>query len=228
MNDIVSNLPKKSGIYKITSPNGKIYIGETVNLKKRCLCYLTPNRIKKQRGIYNSLIKYGVETHKFEILEFCEPKDLKIRERYYQELYNTVNEGLNCFYSSTGEKIKKHSDETIKIMSAKSLGINNPFYGKKHNEISLKKISESSKGVNNPNYGGKLVNDDWIEKQVKSNSKKPLIVLDCLTNETYFFINSKDCAKFLGVKDSNVRTSKSKGWKIKKRYLIKDNIYLSL
>ena len=40
MKETILNLPKKSGIYKITSPNGKVYIGESVNLKNRCKFYL--------------------------------------------------------------------------------------------------------------------------------------------------------------------------------------------
>ena len=140
MKETILNLPEKSGIYKITSPNGKVYIGESVNLKNRCKFYLSPNRIKKQRSIYNSLIKYGVDNHIFEIIEFCDSVNLKERERHFQEFYNSVNNGLNCFYSSTTNKLKKHSEETIKIMSMKSSGNKNSFYGKKHTEESLKKI----------------------------------------------------------------------------------------
>jgi group I intron endonuclease len=222
MKETILNLPEKSGIYKITSPNGKVYIGESVNLKNRCKFYLSPNRIKKQRAIYNSLIKYGVDNHIFEIIEFCDVVNLKERERHFQEFYNSVNNGLNCFYSSTTNKLKKHSEETIKIMSMKSSDNKNSFYGKKHTEESLKKISDSSKGVNNPNYGGKFINDEFIKKQINSNSKKPLRVTDIVTGEFFDFINSKECAIFLGVSDSNVRISKTKGWKIKKKFTIQD------
>jgi len=107
-------------------------------------------------------------------------------------------------------------------MSMKSSGTKNSFYGKKHTDESLKKISDSSKGVNNPNYGGKFINDEFIKKQIKSNSKKPLRVTDTITGEVFDFINSKECAIFLGVSDSNVRTSKTKEWKIKKRFTIQD------
>jgi len=222
MKETILNLPEKSGIYKITSPNGKVYIGESVNLKNRCKFYLSPNRIKKQRALYNSLLKYGVNQHFFEVIEFCDVTDLKERERHFQEFYNSVNNGLNCFYSSTKNKLKKHSEETIMIMSIKSSGTNNPFYGKKHTDESLEKISVSSKGINNPNYGGKFINDEYIKKQIISNSKKPLRVTDTITGDFFDFINSKECAIFLGVPDSSIRTSKAKGWKIKKRFTIQD------
>jgi group I intron endonuclease len=222
MRETIINLPQESGIYKIISPTGKIYIGETTNLKKRAKSYLNLNKIKNQRAIHNSLKTHGIESHLFEVVELCESENLKVRERYYQELFNSVEDGLNCFYTPTQEKLKKHSKETIEIMSKKSKGINNPFYGKKHSECSLKKISESSKGDKNPNYGGKLKNEDWLLKQKISNSKKPIKLINLETNETIVFLNSKDCAKFINVSPSSVRTSKQYGYKLKKKYIIQD------
>lgn len=51
----IKNLPECSGIYKITSPTGRVYIGEAKNLKNRCSYYINTNRVKNQRAIYNSL-----------------------------------------------------------------------------------------------------------------------------------------------------------------------------
>jgi group I intron endonuclease len=221
MIDKIKQLPKCSGIYKITSPSGKIYIGEAINLHLRCSYYLTPNRIKKQRAIYNSLIKHGVENHKIEVLELCDESILLERERYYQEIFNSVEGGLNCFYSSTKDKKKKHSEETKKLMSEKAQGVKNHFYGKKHTQETLIKISNSSKGENNSNYGGKLHTKDYIEKQIISNSKKPLKIIDTITSEEFIFINSKKAALFINVSDVMIRKYKNK-FKLKKRYLIKD------
>ena len=222
MREIILNLPNKAGVYKITSPTGKLYIGETSDLKTRGKSYLNPNKIKKQRGIYNSLVKYGVDSHNFEVLILCEVEDLKEYERYYQEFYDTINKGLNCFYTKTKDKSRKHSSETKKIMSEKSSGVKNPFYGKKHNSHSLKKISNSSKGVNNPNFGGKLINEDYLLKQSISNSKKPLIITDLFTDEKFNFINSKEAGKFLNCSDSKIRTAKLYGYKINKRFIVED------
>lgn len=222
MVDTIKNLPEKSGIYKITSPTGKVYIGEALNLKSRCSFYLNPNRIKKQRAIYNSLIKHSVNQHTIEIIEFCSPDKLLLRERFWQEHYNSVKEGLNCFLSSTKNKKKELSKDTKKIMSEKSKGCNNGFFNKKHSKESLLKISENSKGCNNPNYGSKFKTEEWLLKQSVSNSKKHLKIIDTITNEIKIFINSKQVANYLGCSSSTVRTSKLCGFKIKKRYLVKD------
>jgi hypothetical protein len=85
------------------------------------------------------------------------------------------------------------------------------------------KISMSNSGEKNPNYGGKLHNDDYLKKQKLSNSKKPLLVIDSITNEKWEFINSKEVALFLNAKHSAVRTCKNK-YKLKRRYLILDKI----
>lgn len=93
------------GIYKITSPSGKIYIGSSKNLDNRKNDYKY-NRIKYQVKLYASIKKYGWDYHFFEILEECLYEEIYIRERYWQEYYNSVENGLNCLYVQTNEKPK--------------------------------------------------------------------------------------------------------------------------
>jgi len=221
--DFIKNFPETSGIYKIVSPTGRVYIGEAKNLKIRCSYYLNPNRIKGQRAIYNSIVKYSPESHSIDILEFCEIELLLERERYYQELYDSVENGLNCFFTSTKNKKMVWSEETKRKMSVNQKGENNSFFGKKHSKESIDKISKRSSGENNPNYGGKLHSKEYIEKQVLSNSKKPLIIIDTLTNDYFKFINSKEAAYFLNCSSSQIRQFKNKSMKIKRRYLVKDS-----
>lgn len=217
----IKSFPNLSGIYLIKSPTGLVYIGEAKNLKSRCQYYTNPNYVRNQRAIYNSLIKHGVESHNIEILEICEEGKLLERERYYQEFYNSVNSGLNCFLTGTSNMKKKWSDETKKIMSESSKGEKNHFFGKKHTKESLLKISERSKGQNNPNYDGKLHNEEYLKKQIISNSKKPIKSTDVLTGEIIYFINSKECAKFYDCSPSSIRMSKN-SYLLKQRYRVED------
>ncbi len=55
-------------IYKITNPKGRVYIGKTVNFKKRKSSYKSDNA-KNQPVLRNSFIKYGFENHHFEIID---------------------------------------------------------------------------------------------------------------------------------------------------------------
>lgn len=45
------------GIYKITNPNNKIYIGQSINIKNRFYHY-SLYHCKTQTKLYNSFIKY--------------------------------------------------------------------------------------------------------------------------------------------------------------------------
>lgn len=113
----IQNLPKKTnkiiGIYKITNPNGKIYIGQSsdINNRKYFYKYL---KCYKQPIIYSSLLKYGWEQHKFNIVEECKWEDLNLRERYWQEYYNVIGpDGLNCMLTNTDELPRKLSEEAL-------------------------------------------------------------------------------------------------------------------
>ena len=86
-------------IYKITSPSNKVYIGQSINCENRKIYYRTLN-CKGQPKLYNSLKKYGWESHIFEIIEYTdEPNE---REIYWICYYNSVENGLNCSLGGKG------------------------------------------------------------------------------------------------------------------------------
>ena len=102
------------GIYKITSPSKKIYIGQSINVNKRLKEYKYLSNCKTQPKLYNSLVKYGFSQHIFEIIEQCSVEELNVRERYWQEFHNTIGErGLNCRLTETGDKSGRMSQEFI-------------------------------------------------------------------------------------------------------------------
>jgi len=55
------------GIYKITSPSGKVYIGQSWNIERRRRQYKTLH-CKHQFKLYTSLFKHGFENHLFEVI----------------------------------------------------------------------------------------------------------------------------------------------------------------
>ena len=110
------------GIYKITNPKGKIYIGQTIDFNRRVYQYKMLN-CKEQPKLYNSLKKYGFDNHIFELILQCDEIDLTFWERYYQELYNTIeNDNLNCFLVTTEDKSGRHTEETKRKMSESAKG----------------------------------------------------------------------------------------------------------
>lgn len=136
------------GIYKITNPLGKVYIGQTVDYDRRVKSY-KKFRCKSQIKLYNSLLKYGVESHLFEFIEECDESKLNQRERYWQDVYDVLNEGLNLKLTNTKDRSGKFSEEIVSKMrgNRESIsGMKNPFYGKNHSDETRKLISEKSKG----------------------------------------------------------------------------------
>jgi len=108
---------KKTGIYKILSPNERIYIGQSIDIEKRWYIH---------KGLYSnddtklirSFKKYGVNNHKFEIIEECSKEFLNIKEKYWVNFYNSIKEGLNIEEGGNG---KSMSDKTKqKISKAKT------------------------------------------------------------------------------------------------------------
>jgi group I intron endonuclease len=143
------------GIYKITSPSGKIYIGQTTNYSKRYNAYKN-HKCKLQPKLFASIEKYGFINHTIEIVKECEVEDLNYYERYYQEYYESVLNGLNLRYTATTDKSGFMSEETKKKMSdsgkgkvmseewRKNLGL--VWLGRKHTDETKKKMSEAAKG----------------------------------------------------------------------------------
>ena len=123
-------MEKICGIYKITSPSGRVYIGESIDVIKRFKSYKNLKINNAQRRLIYSLRKYGYELHIFEVLEKCDILELKCKERYWQDFYNVLCEkGLNCKLTECGELKQVHSDETKAKISSKVKGAKNGMYG---------------------------------------------------------------------------------------------------
>ena len=76
-----------TGIYKITNPKGKIYVGKSINIQNRK--YQHKHKSKSHIGskLYNSYQKYGWEQHIFEIIDECNLEQLNEREIYWKQYY---------------------------------------------------------------------------------------------------------------------------------------------
>jgi group I intron endonuclease len=143
------------GIYKITSPSGKIYIGQTTNYSKRYNAYKN-HKCKGQPKLFASIEKYGFINHTIEIVKECQVEYLNYYERYYQEYYESVLNGLNLRYTATTDKSGFMSEESKKKMSDSGKGkvmseewrknLSIAGMGRKHTEEEKQKISQANKG----------------------------------------------------------------------------------
>jgi group I intron endonuclease len=108
------------GIYKITNPKGKVYIGQSVNIKIREAAYKQMH-CKKQIRIYNSIKKYGWKQHKHEIIEECTVDQLNERETYWKKHYLNILGWENVLFCDLYDKGGGPKNEEIR----KKIGASN-------------------------------------------------------------------------------------------------------
>lgn len=212
------------GIYKITSPTKKVYIGQSINIKERITTYKR-NDCKPQKALYSSLLKYGFDKHKFEILELCDIEQLNEKERYYQDLYQSISKnGLNLKLTTTKDRSGKLSEETKKRIGQSQIG-------KKISNETKEKISKANKGrilseenrikLINSNLGkklstahrlkllninlGKILSDKTKEKISKAKKGKTIVFSEEHKKKLSEFLikKNKECKKKCASLDEN-------------------------
>jgi group I intron endonuclease len=153
------------GIYKITNPKNKVYIGQSTNIENRWKMYKRKSCIKQPK-LYNSLKKYGIKNHQFEIIEECNLEHLNEREIYWGLKYDVLNKnGLNLKLGDAKGLCSKETKEKMKIAAT----------GKKwSNETKIKfNISKT----NHPMY-----NNDWKNKIREANKGRKILWADKISN----------------------------------------------
>lgn len=154
------------GIYKITSPTNRIYIGQSIDIDIRFL-YYKKLKCKNQPLLYRSLLKYGFENHKFEIIEECSIEQLNERERYWQDYYNVLEEGLNCMLTQTNTKSGEISQITKDKISSGNKGIirSDEFKSNISNILKnhYKDKTHHFKGIKRELFNNKLTEKDVIK-----------------------------------------------------------------
>lgn len=183
---------KICGIYKITSPTNKIYIGQSIDIIKRWQKYYNLN-CKQQCKIYASLLKYGPNKHNFEIICQCDRSELNNLEKYYIDLYKCFNtdNGLNLL---DGGNLNKFSDETRKKMSLSKIG-KTRIISKEHRE----KLSKAKKG--------KMFSDKHklnLSKSSINKNAKPILQYDIDGNLICEWISSVVAESVLKISSSHI------------------------
>lgn len=160
------------GIYKITSPTGRIYIGKTKDLKNRIKAYRCL-KVKNQTILKNSILKYGWGAHKLEIIhELPIDIDNEILNNYeilyiqqYMANKNKYPNDIGMNMTDGGDGVvgyifTKEAIENIKIgMEGKRndlkgedcwqfglRGKDAPAFGFRHTDEAKKRISQANMG----------------------------------------------------------------------------------
>jgi len=141
------------GIYKITSPTGRIYIGQSIDIEKRRKMYIN-NHCHKQQKLHASLCKYGFNEHDFEVIEECEWDLLNEREEYWIYFYGTFNSEIGMNLSSGGLN-KRVSEETKLKISIGNSGKKKPWLSELNKKPRPPKSKETREKISIANKGRK-------------------------------------------------------------------------
>jgi group I intron endonuclease len=170
------------GVYKITNPKGKIYIGQSINIKKRWESYEKIN-CKNQTKLYYSLKKYGWDNHIKEIIEECFENELLERETYWKNYYKVLEiPSLCCRIDGRGGKMSQEMKNKIS-QSSKGISRNKGIpkseshkinmgksrIGKKHSVIHIENMRKGMLGKNTTSI--LCINDNKIFKSIKEASE---------------------------------------------------------
>jgi group I intron endonuclease len=158
----------KCGIYKITSPTGKPYIGQAVDIERRWKSYYALNNCHTQLKLYRSFQKYGPQFHLFEIVEECDINQLNERELYWGEKYDVLNEnGLNLRLGNAGGRMSVDVKEKITL----SKRGHSCYLNKERGE----KISNANKNKPKPlDFGETISKIKKGKPNIKNQKPKPI------------------------------------------------------
>lgn len=140
-----------SGIYRIVSPSGRVYVGQTRQSFGERFRHYRALHCERQHKLHSSLLKYGVAAHAFEILE-----DFSDRSAIYPATIDAFEEAIYLEYVAAGFRMlnvrrpglyPKHSLETITRIRAKALGRKPPIETVLKREATKRRNGTTGKGV---------------------------------------------------------------------------------
>lgn len=236
-----------TGIYKITNIlNGKIYIGQSIDIPKRIYEHKYKAFCKEDRSyrcaIHNAFRKYGLDNFEFEILEETKIEELDEKEIYYIEKYNSlypngynILKGGQLYRPKTSERNKcrvcgkEISNNSIlcldcykldRVKNIPSKEILEDLLKEHNNYTKISKIFNVSLTTVRKwckRYGLSIIKTKK-EKPNKKRLEKPVAQIDIETNEIIrTFKSATEAAKFLGKKKSSHIVEVCKG-KLKAAY----------
>jgi len=202
------------GIYKITNPKGKVYIGQSINIHQRHQNHKSYSGIGIK--LKNSYQKYGFENHQIEIIEECSVELLTEKEKYWIQHYDSVKKGLNSKlggvsgYRDTDWK-ERHLEGLMKCWENKE-----GYWKDKKREDHSMWLKENGSGLSykrtqeHKNNLSQMMKEVWknkkeeITKKIKQNKigKKTKKVICNETKKVYNSIN--ECSIDVKISKGNI------------------------
>lgn len=197
----LDKLTECAHIYRIVFPNGKCYIGQSWDIKKRIKNY---ERIecKRQIKLDRAYKKYGVDSTEFYILDMCyTQEELDDAEIYWISFYDCIKNGYNI---REGGSKGKHSEESKKKNRIAHLG-------KKYSDEHKKRISEARKGK---------IHSEESKKKCREAKCKFTYKITTPLNEEVIVKNLNQYCKDNDLDQATMTNVANGKWKTHKRYKV--------
>ena len=181
-------------IYKISNPNGRIYVGQTTkSAEQRIIQYRSKRKKYGKSLVLRSIAKYGWDAHVFEVIEDNVSKELlNEREIYWvKELKTYAPENLDGMNLTRGGDYRESwkNDKTRVERAKQRRGEKAPSWGKPISDDVKKKISKSVSEYNKKT--GKKPSA-YCHLKSKEKQQVPVVAYDINGN----FIGEYACIKF--------------------------------
>ena len=230
-------------IYKITSPSGRVYVGKTVDFKKRRNKYKILD-CKRQPLLFSSFKKYGFENHTIDLIDsfdgnndYADGKEMfwvrsfMSHKRKWENSEYKYEKGLNATdggsgvlgnnspkYSLRGRPLSEETKRKLSDSWKKKYenGFKHPSLGKKHSEERKKQIGLSK--IGNKNCLGKKWSDERKKNFSKTRKRHPILQFDLNGNFIQEFESVRDAEKITKISRNVINgLLKGKTWRVDKR-----------
>lgn len=200
------------GIYSIRNKvNGKLYIGQSIDIKRRWMEHRTPKNIQKDEPLKNDIRRYGINSFEFSVICECDIDKLDELEKYYiKELkpeYNKVLGGKgNCgmlVSEKTRQILREYGNKqwTEKTNEQKEFIIRNNLthrflIGHITSNETIEKIRKSLTGKKKTTETIKKLSDSQKKSMIgNKNGNKETFIFDTLTFDISYYRSIKECAE---------------------------------
>ena len=206
------------GIYSLKNNiTGDIYVGQSINLRRRMMEHRCPCSTKGNRLICKALKKYGFDNFTFSVLEECKKSELDSKEIFWisklHASYNMTIGGRGVAGNVLSDEARKHLSDCAKKQwenmtdeqkAYKISILKGPKVGHKVSKETRQKLREK-------NLGKKL--SDEVKKKISIANKgkmphppmyKPIFGYSEKEFSFYYFRSIKDASKHFGAQNSSI------------------------
>jgi group I intron endonuclease len=161
-----------TGIYKILSPTGKVYIGQSFDIIQRWRVYKCVNKTSPKNNINRSFLKYGYTNHLFSIVHEL-PIDVSKEvitdyEQFYMDRYKDCGFTLLNICPAAGSSLGFRFSEESKLKLRKARA-NRIF-----TDVTKKRISDALKGVKKSDLHKKKISEVNLGKKLSDCTRKKM------------------------------------------------------